>query len=110
MRYLLVRLGFYALAAWVSITLNFFLPRMMPGDAATAMFGRFQGKMSPEALSALKEAFGFTGAPLIEQYGTYLAHLFRGDLGISVSNFIYIYVCSCINKNAYNDDLISNHI
>ena len=87
MRYLIVRLGFYSLAAWVSITLNFFLPRMMPGDAATAMFGRFQGKMSPEALSALKEAFGFTDAPLIEQYFTYLAHLFQGDLGISVSNF-----------------------
>ncbi|MGB0592253.1 MAG: ABC transporter permease [Myxococcota bacterium] len=87
MRHLLIRFGFYALAAWVSITLNFFLPRLMPGDAATAMFGRFQGKMSPEALVALKQAFGFTDAPLWEQYLTYLGHLLQGDLGISISNF-----------------------
>lgn len=87
MRYALERLGFYLLAGWVSITLNFFLPRMMPGDAATAMFGRFQGKLAPEALEALKAAFGFTEGPLWEQYLIYLSHLFRGDLGISVSAF-----------------------
>jgi hypothetical protein len=32
MRYLLKRLGFYLLAAFAAVTMNFFLPRLMPGD------------------------------------------------------------------------------
>ncbi len=37
LKYLIKRLGFYLLAAWVAVTLNFFLPRLMPGDPATAV-------------------------------------------------------------------------
>jgi peptide/nickel transport system permease protein len=87
MKFLLRRLGFYALAAWASLTLAFFVPRLMPGDPATAMFARFHGKLKPEALAALREAMGFSDAPLIEQYFTYLSHTLRGDLGISISRF-----------------------
>jgi peptide/nickel transport system permease protein len=86
-RYLLQRLGFYLLAAWVALTLNFFLPRLMPGDPATALFGRFHGRLGPEALQSLRETFGLTDAPLLGQYFTYLAHVFRGDLGVSVAYF-----------------------
>ena len=50
MNHLLRRLGFYAIAAWVAITINFLLPRLMPGDPATAMFGRMLGQLSPETL------------------------------------------------------------
>ncbi|EAU62750.1 peptide ABC transporter, permease protein [Stigmatella aurantiaca DW4/3-1] len=32
-------------------------------------------------------AFGFTDAPLYQQYFTYVLHLFQGDLGISVAYF-----------------------
>jgi peptide/nickel transport system permease protein len=87
MRYILRRLGFYLVAGWVALTLNFFLPRLMPGDPATALFARFAGKLAPEAISALRETFGLTDAPLLQQYFTYLAHVFRGDLGISVAYF-----------------------
>ena len=87
MRYILRRLGFYLLAAWAAVTLNFFLPRLMPGDPATALFARFRGRMSPEALEALRQTFGLTRAPLLEQYATYLAHVFRGDFGVSVAYF-----------------------
>ena len=41
MSYLARRVGFYLLAAWASLTLNFFLPRMMPGDPTSAIFARF---------------------------------------------------------------------
>jgi peptide/nickel transport system permease protein len=85
--FLLGRLGFYALAAWVALTLNFFLPRLMPGDPATALFARFRGRASPETLVALREAFGLTDAPLLSQYATYLGHALRGDLGVSVAYF-----------------------
>ncbi|HET9222897.1 MAG TPA: ABC transporter permease [Roseiflexaceae bacterium] len=87
MRYILRRIGFYAVAAWVSITINFFLPRLMPGDPASAIFARFQGQMSPEAMEALRKAFGLTDEPLIKQYITYLSHALRGDLGISIAYF-----------------------
>ncbi|MFN0149392.1 MAG: ABC transporter permease [bacterium] len=87
MRYLLGRLGFYLLAAWVALTINFFLPRLMPGDPATALFARVRGKLAPEAMAALRETFGLTDAPLPNQYATYLAHVVAGDLGISVAYF-----------------------
>jgi peptide/nickel transport system permease protein len=87
MRYLLKRLGFYALAAWAAVTLNFFLPRLMPGDPATALFARFRGKIPAESIDALRAAFGLTDAPLWEQYLTYLSHVLRGELGISIAYF-----------------------
>ena len=52
--YALRRLGFYLLAAWVAVSLNFAIPRLMPGDPAAVIFGRFQGRLAPEALDALK--------------------------------------------------------
>jgi len=87
MRYLLRRLGFYLIAAWVALTINFFLPRLMPGDPATALFARFKGRLSPEALQGLREAFGLTDAPMWKQYFTYLGHVLQGDFGTSVTYF-----------------------
>ncbi len=87
MRYILRRTGFYLLAGWTALTLNFFLPRLMPGDPATALFGRFRGKLPPEAMDALRETFGMTDSSLVGQYFTYLAHVFRGEMGISVAYF-----------------------
>lgn len=87
MRHLLKNLGLYALAAWASLTLNFLIPRMMPGDPASAMFARFRGQLQPEAIVALRAAFGFTNDPLPTQYVTYVSHMLRGDLGLSVAYF-----------------------
>lgn len=85
--YLLKRLGIYAIAGWAAITLNFFIPRMMPGDPVSVMFASFRGKLKPEAMEALKQTFGFTDGPLLDKYFTYLKHLFNGDLGISTAYF-----------------------
>lgn len=87
MRFLLRRAGFYLVAAWVALTLNFLLPRLMPGDPATALFARFRGRLAPEAMDALRETFGLTQAPLWRQYLTYLGHALRGDFGVSVAYF-----------------------
>lgn len=87
MRYIGQRLGFYLLAAWVALTLNFFLPRLMPGDPATALFARFRGRLNPEAMQALRETFGLTDASLLGQYWTYLRHALRGDFGLSIAYF-----------------------
>ncbi len=87
MKYIVRRLAFYLLAAWASITLAFIIPRLMPGDPAAAMFARFKGKLKPEAIEALREAFGFTDAPLWKQYFGYLGHVLTGDLGVSIKYF-----------------------
>ena len=86
-RYLLRRLGFYLLAAWVALTMNFIIPRLMPGDPATVILARFKGDVSPEAIEAMRETFGLIEAPLWQQYLSYLAHVAQGDLGTSVSYF-----------------------
>ena len=85
--YLLKRLGIYAIAGWAAITLNFFIPRMMPGDPISVMFASFRGKLKPESMESLKQTFGFTDGPLIDKYFTYLKHLLNGDLGISTAYF-----------------------
>lgn len=87
MRYLLRRLGFYLIAAWAALTLNFFLPRLMPGDPATALFARFKGRLSPEAMAGLRDTFGLTDQSLLGQYLTYLGHVLHGELGVSVVYF-----------------------
>lgn len=85
--YLARRAGFYLLAAWVALTLNFVIPRLMPGDPASMLFARFQGQLDPQAMQALRKTFGLTDAPLPQQYLEYLSHLLRGDLGLSVAYF-----------------------
>jgi peptide/nickel transport system permease protein len=86
MRYILRRLGFYFVAAFASITLNFFLPRLMPGDPSSAIFARAQGRLEPEAIEAMKKAYGLSDDPLPIQYWNYLTATFTGDLGTS---FVY---------------------
>lgn len=85
--FIIRRLFFYMLAAWVALTLNFIVPRLMPGDPASNLFAKFQGNLKPEAMEALKETFGFTDAPLWQQYIDYLSHAVYGDFGISVSYY-----------------------
>lgn len=87
MRFILRRLAFYAVAAWASLTLNFLLPRMMPGDPETAIFTRFQGRLDPSAIGAMRKAFGLSDDPLLVQYLNYITSALRGDLGISIAFF-----------------------
>ena len=41
MRFVLNRLGFFVLSLWAAITINFILPRLMPGNPADIMFAKF---------------------------------------------------------------------
>jgi peptide/nickel transport system permease protein len=88
MRYLLRRLGFFVVTLFVALTINFFLPRLMPGNPAEAMMARFHGKLSGQALKAMEAAFGVdTHASLAAQYGKYLADSFTGHFGSSLTFF-----------------------
>jgi peptide/nickel transport system permease protein len=87
MRYLLGRLGFYLVAGWAALTLAFLLPRLIPGDPATALFARFQGRLRPEAMAAMRRVFGLDAGSPLEQYGAFLLSVARGDLGTSISHY-----------------------
>jgi peptide/nickel transport system permease protein len=87
MKYLFRHLGLYLVAIWVSLTLNFLLPRTMPGDPVSALIGRMHGKFSAEQIEALKKAYGFTNTPILQQYVEYLSHALRGDFGLSISAY-----------------------
>ncbi|SDQ31838.1 ABC transporter permease [Microbacterium sp. cf332] len=89
--FLLKRLGFYLVAAWSAVTLNFVIPRLMPGDPSAAIIDqleRVSGQaLAPEALVSIRGLFGNPDQNLFEQYGAYVAQLARFDLGVSISNF-----------------------
>lgn len=88
MKYFLQRIAFYVFTAWAAITLNFFIPRMVPGDPVSALLSRFQGQMSTQAIASLYVLFGIDkDASLWSQYVDYWQQLFRGDLGLSFSAF-----------------------
>ena len=67
------------------MTLTFILSRMMPGNPALAML-EAQGiaKPNPEVIRAMEKALGLD-QPIIIQYFRYLADLFTGQWGTSVS-------------------------
>jgi peptide/nickel transport system permease protein len=88
LRYALRRLGFFVLTLWAALTLNFALPRLMPGNPAIAMIGKFHGQLSPNALHTLEVLFGVNSHQnIVQQYGSYLQHLFSGNLGTSLSQY-----------------------
>ena len=86
MRFLLRRLGFFLLTLWVALTLNFVLPRLMPGNPALAIIGKFKGGISPQAVKVLEAQFG-VGAHqnVVAQYFSYLANVFTGKFGTSLT-------------------------
>ena len=87
MRYFLNRLGFLILSIWAAITLNFILPRMMPGNPAETIFAKFQGHMLPSQLHAMELQFGFSNKPFIIQYFQYLGSLLTGHWGLSYTYY-----------------------
>lgn len=90
MRYILQKLGFYAVALWAALTLNFFIPRLMPGNPVDIMVSKLatKGPVTADTRKAIAAMLGTdTQASLWQQYGDYLHALFSGDLGTSVAYF-----------------------
>ncbi|MCU4186725.1 ABC transporter permease [Acidiferrimicrobium sp. IK] len=88
MRYLLRRLGFYVITAWAALTINFFLPRLMPGSPVQAALDKLHGTVSPGVVKALAAQFGInTKASMLSQYGHFWSQMAHGDLGISTSQY-----------------------
>ncbi len=88
MRYLAQRVAFYLLTAWAAITINFFIPRLVPGDPVQALINRSQGQLSTQAIHSLYVLFGLDKhRSLPQQYADYWGQLAHGDLGLSFTFF-----------------------
>lgn len=76
----------YLLTFIVAVTINWMIPRFMPGDPVRSMLTR-AAIDDPDAMARMttyyNELFGLD-RPLYEQYLSFWAGLVRGDMGISV--------------------------
>src|SRR5919204_2336626 len=88
MRFVLRRLGFFVVTLWAAVTLNFLIPRLMPGNAVIAMMSRYKGHINPQAMHAIQVAFGIkTHESFVHDYFTYLGNIARGRFGTSLTFF-----------------------
>jgi peptide/nickel transport system permease protein len=88
MRVLSRRILFYALTAWAAITVDFLIPRLMPGNPVEALLARIQTTVNETTIKSLEAQFGLhTGEGLWGQYVQYLDNVLHGNLGISTGYY-----------------------
>ncbi len=89
MRYVLGKLGFYLAALWAAVTLDFLLPRLIPGTPVDAVLARMSqhGSVPPGERKALELMLGGPHGSVVSQYFQYLGDLVRGRFGTSVTYY-----------------------
>jgi peptide/nickel transport system permease protein len=88
MRVLIRRIVFYALTALAAITVDFLIPRVMPGNPVEALLARIQTTVNGATIKSLEAQFGLhTNEGLWGQYVHYLNNVIHGNLGISTGYY-----------------------
>jgi peptide/nickel transport system permease protein len=90
MRWLLRRILFYGFAVWVALTLNFLLPRLMPGDPAGGVLQRLspaQLAANPGIVKTYEALLGGGKGSIGHDYVAYVQRLAHLNFGISTSNY-----------------------
>lgn len=82
MHWYLGRFGQYALVLLAALSLNFLLPRAMPGSPLRFLAGEDVGLLAPAQIAELRERYGLDRS-LLEQYLGYLGDTVRGEWGFS---------------------------
>jgi peptide/nickel transport system permease protein len=80
LRYIVRRIALSVPILLLVSIMVFGLIHLIPGDPATVILGQ---EATPEAAAALRHELGLD-QPLVIQYGTWLSHVLRGDLGRSL--------------------------
>lgn len=90
MRFLLRRLGFFVLTLWAAMTINFIIPRAMPGSPAQALrdkFNRGGQNVTTEQMNRVLAEFGFDpNKNVVLQYFEYLKSMVTGHWGVSIGS------------------------
>ena len=85
-RYLFRKLAIYLATFVVAVTINWIIPRLMPGDPVDRMIARAT-VAHPESVGPMREYYeGIFGLdlPAWQQYLNYWSELLQGNLGVSV--------------------------
>ena len=82
----------YSIVLLVIVSLNFLIPRLMPGDPIMNLLGEEAFYGSTEVLEELRVELGLDG-PLYAQYFRYLGNLLTSDWGYS-----YLYMRPVFNS------------
>src|SRR5215211_3760844 len=90
MRWFARRLAFYALAIWVALTVNFLLPRLMPGDPIAGLLQHLspaQLASNPGLIQTYQALLGGSDNSIWQDYVVYLHRIVHFDFGLSTSNY-----------------------
>ena len=91
MNYFIRKLGFYLVALWAALTLNFLIPRLLPGNPVDILLAKLQqrgGIVTPSTRRSYELLLGGDSSQsLPAQYWNYLVNILHGDLGVSVTYF-----------------------
>lgn len=88
---MLKRTAFLVFTLWIAVTLNFLIPRLMPGNPAQIMVQRLvgEGPVNPVLVHAVAIMLGLPQGSLWHQYQVYLVNLVHGNFGVSYTYFPY---------------------
>jgi peptide/nickel transport system permease protein len=89
MRYILTRIGLFLLTLWAAVTLNFILPRLMPGSPLDAALGKLaaSGQQVTQAqVRALQAELGSPHGSIFSQYWDYLGNMVTLNFGRSATD------------------------
>ena len=91
-KYIFKKLSVFFGVFFGALTLNFILPRLIPGDPAEIVYEDLLrvsgGTINIAYLGQLEAEYGIsTKTPIWVQYYTYLADLFHGNLGLSIAYY-----------------------
>ncbi len=89
MRYVARKLGFYLVAAWAALTLNFLLPQLIPGNPVEALLGKMSqsGPVPPGEAQVLTKLLGLGTGNIFQKYWQYVDGLAHMRLGLSITDF-----------------------
>ncbi|MFC4615613.1 ABC transporter permease [Cellulomonas algicola] len=88
MRFFVRRGIFYVVTAWAAVTINFVIPRLMPGDPVKAIMAKSQGRLDSSAEAAIRTLFGLDEQRSVwQQYLDYWNLLLHGNLGVSFTYY-----------------------
>ena len=83
MRYVTRRVGLFLITLWAALTVNFIIPRVMPGNEATAVLATFRN-VNPAALHALQIEFGVNvHQNILITYLQYIGNCLTGQFGLT---------------------------
>jgi peptide/nickel transport system permease protein len=88
MQFVVRRLAFYVVAVWAAVSINFMIPRLMPGNAVDAVLGKFEN-LNPASVKAIEIQFGVgrKQSGFISQYFQYWDKVLHFNFGISLSEY-----------------------